>query len=498
MYVKLYCISCSILCSINAEGPKSDMAEAQRTFRKQTSVECVDSTSKAALSYIRPFYQRIPNVDEISPSTSALDAFIRKLKPGEQIPRCSPDCKHEYCRIAFYTKANRQYSFGDRMEVCPLCLRISKNSKKSHIFPECLLKQYNDIHGTLDSDKNFILDPSRGFTDTDSMCHFMFCKKCEKAGSAEEQYLLNAYLKIMGSEGDTYISVEDSHKLRHILAVILFRGALLAINFEDKKSKESLISFLELRDYCSKKKIGDYRKTDTAGKVHVFVLHNIPFSQPPPDVPESPILDFQLRNPALTELINTEFMYTKFDCFHVIFECGPSYNYPSCFSGDPVEDHFDLPSPQDAMNIFPKFLLKHNMDQIPHIASKLVGASQICAILQIFRMKSAGGEYECAKAETKRQCHVKKDRGIILSKTDLNPEERSKLVNVARMKSPLVNSRIEGRNTKFMKALKYKNEKLQNENQELKQKLLLHEQDPMANSGSLEYVNPIQETKIDV
>ncbi|SMN12498.1 hypothetical protein SPBRAN_1280 [uncultured Candidatus Thioglobus sp.] len=214
-----------------------------------------------------------------------------------------------------------------------------------------------------------------------------------------------------------------------------------------------------------------------------------------PSVISNPILDFQLRNPTFTELINdekTEFMYTKFDCFHVelpIIE--HSYNYRSCFSGNPVEDHFDLPSPKDAMDFSPNFLLKHNLSQIPHIASQLVRVSPVCLILQMFKMKLAGGEYDnSADLPTGTIGCTKKDRGTKLSRKDLLQEDRKKLVNAARMRSPLVNSRIE---EKGMKALQSENRELQNQIQELKQKLLLHVQNPtpMASSSSQEYVSPV-------
>lgn len=63
------------------------------------------------------------------------------------------------------------------------------------------------------------------------------------------------YLQIISGiearlEAHLYINEQLSHKLRHVLALLLFRGALLAIDLENEAEVDFFPKLFELRKYC--------------------------------------------------------------------------------------------------------------------------------------------------------------------------------------------------------------------------------------------------------
>ena len=297
----------------------------------------------------------------------------------------------------FYLAVNQCFLYGHNITLCALCRQQKEksDSPKSHIFPESLLDSYRKIH--CEQEKGFIYDPATQRTKrAGTLVYPLFCKKCECDASNEENFLRDFYLQIMGpdeSQKDKHpeILAFRSHKLRHILAIVLLRGILMAVNiWNEIMSYDNFFTvFLELREYCLETELKSYSKSPFAQKVHLFLFPNAHFNIQN----EKPnyLFNFQLRNPQFTTVIkvgNSSCFYMKFDCFHCLVPLVPLVNNGdlgflntpgSCFADCNYlseEDSFILLHHKEAMEIFPRVLLEYNQVEAGQLLDHFLGVSK--------------------------------------------------------------------------------------------------------------------------
>ena len=254
--------------------------------------------------------------------------------------------------LTFYKNAFKYYREGKKTDLCPLCLQTKEENKKggvidcdSHIFSRCFLESYFKIHGQV-VDPEFIYDGISQKSKTwNNLTWILFCRNCETNVADEENLLNQIYLQIAGKDGrEITIARANALKVRHILAVILFRGMLLGVDILDGYEDQFWETFLQLREYCSTKleKDGD---PPYLPKFLVYVLSNEHYNKDDPKLWYH--MDFLLRNPQLTSMIKINeknvFLYYKMDIFHCMF---------------PIKT--DIPIEEDKLFCeFPPFLWKY-------------------------------------------------------------------------------------------------------------------------------------------
>lgn len=377
-------------------------------------------------------------------------------------------------------------------DVCPLCACAKQeNPPRSHIFPEALLRAFSKIH--CNDDTNFIWDWSDGCErGASSLSYPIFCQKCETAASNEERILKNVYLKYMSSKKEQLcIPPKLSHQLRHILAILLFRGALLGIEFQQELKKTFFQVLRELHSYCLENNFKNYKKFPISEKIHLFFLPNTYFS--PHNITSTSTIDYQLRNPQFTSVVVDNgfvFLYTKFDCFHCVLPIKDDSNYfaankCSSFAGCKEDGknfylrHLNLQERQTPLLYFPKLLFDYNLSQIGNLTHQLLSIrSTKGCIIQSLRTKQ------------KTELYIPKDRSVALKPdqgenimdtveltgelceqdmpTDQNVKKSDKLLEEARKLSPFTNTNSES------DKLRADNKILKAENQKLQQQLSRH------------------------
>lgn len=309
--------------------------------------------------------------------------------------------------------------------MCILCGKSGVVLQNSHIFSRAALEAYNAIHcADNNAGGKYILD-DRTPKGHDKLTRPLHCGDCERMCSKIEGIFRNVYVQIesFGSPdfrtGEKDVKVEssllrigkeDSYVVLLMLGIMLYRGAFVGINYNSIKETSvcnKLDTVLEeLRQCCYKalKAIYNCKDKDNYGavideecrntlqKLRVFLLHNTPFSHYNADLTVT--LDFQLHCPSFTVLAVSAddiFLYTKFDCFHVVLPVGdniPSSFKESVFSPDNfVGDFFYLPRPIAAMHIFPTILLTYNMEEIPRLLELLasITCNNILIVTESFR-----------------------------------------------------------------------------------------------------------------
>lgn len=302
----------------------------------------------------------------------------------------------------FYIQANQLFIFGRTIGICPLCTRQKKKKgePRSHIFPRALLELYAAIH--CKGDGQFIYDLSDGKPRGAPGLSFpLFCDSCENNGSKEEGLLKDVYLQILGSESARFpITVVRVNKLKHILAILMFRGILLGVNFLKEVLNAYFTDFYEvfiqLRDYCYETECEFYKNKEISNRIYLSLLPNSHFTKYNFD--PSYILDLQLRNPEFTSVVvikGAVFLYTKFDCFHCTLPITPTHNKSlrgsSCFDLS-FKDLYDFPNQRLGVQIFPQLLLDYNLSKIEKLAYHLFlfnnSAFMTCkCIVQRFKMR---------------------------------------------------------------------------------------------------------------
>ena len=234
---------------------------------------------------------------------------------------------------------------------------------KSHIFPSCILKLYKKIH-CKPVDKEFIYDQiSCTYKGGNALSFPIFCRACELNASKEEGALKDMYLKLTGTTDEEHLS-NDYYMVKHILAVILFRGMLLGVNFlkEIEANQDFFYIFDLLREYCFS---ADYESC-WVSKFHVFILGNKHYNPNNKDPRYKHPLELQLRNPQFTTMVKTNegqdvFLYMKFDCFHCVL---------------PIKSTTIRFPEKEAFHKFPLFLWKYNLQEVGILVPQLISTER--------------------------------------------------------------------------------------------------------------------------
>ena len=365
----------------------------------------------------------------------------------------------------FFLFANQMYRYGcPSFGVCSICLKkmgkrcVSQNSNISprcHIFPNSLLKQYKEIHDPAGKNE-FIFNQYIGRKIPAQTLSFQFfCQRCENAASKEEQFLVGLYLQIMGAKDDyrLRLSSNDAEKLKHILAVIMFRGMLLGVDFFEETPKEYFddlfTTLFKLREFCDTFDSPRYSDSPISKRIQVFLLPNAHFNAG--NIDPTYILDLQLRNPLFTTVINQKgtkeaYLYTKFDCFHWVLPVHESYgnflNQSSCFI-IPEENGYCLPRRAEGVSLFPRFLVNYNIHQIGNLIQvfgsdeyrKAFGSHEtsVCVIQDLKRGMNIWHTPPLQETEDKNEIIVDVDKIDITKMT-------GKLITEAKKKSPIAES----------------------------------------------------------
>ena len=248
--------------------------------------------------------------------------------------------------LHFFVGANKLYRSGEKCPVCPICLKLKKESggqQKSHVIPKGILHYYWKMHSTSEK-TDYILDFSRDERlAAGSLTYQLLCGDCETYYSTTEQHLLNVYVYLAANPNiDIIITHKDMYAtswLKHILANILFRGVLTNIDLDERFWQESIIDEVySLWKFCT-------RASSTLPNLKVFLLPNKPFCSNLGDFMYP--FEILIRMPRCTELIQQKdegmFLYTKFDCFHVVLPlCETSRAYFETFNNGLVAKDCDL------------------------------------------------------------------------------------------------------------------------------------------------------------
>ena len=395
----------------------------------------------------------------------------------------------------YYFLENQLLLFYEKSTVCPLCTRYCEEKKKSHIFPNSLWREYSNIH--CKGDEDFIYDFSPGEKKRSrGLTYPLLCGICETKASREEDLLKHVYVNIMGLDQDKqlHIKADFADILKHILAILLFRGIMVWINFWEESLKDYynkfLENFIDLRNYCTAD-INDPRTKEmqVSKKIHLFLLRNGHFN--PNNIDPTYILDLQLRIPQYTTIVNSEgkvFLYTKFDCFHCILPITDnchSLMENSCFANYTKEDGIVLPTAYEAIQLFPQTLLDFNLSKTSELLGDVLKIrfprpfqcliqSQLLRRMPVYYSKypvQAGSEQIELQRDHENLLEKARNASPLVNRT-YKPiiEKLSKDLKAAEEKSKADNDKFQSKKKECNK-LKNENKKLVRENEKLKTEL---------------------------
>ena len=326
---------------------------------------------------------QISSIKQLVSSNKPKSDVIKILKYNTEGMLRNPN----FDRRLFYCLATQLYRLGEPTSICPLCLlnkevrRLPNNKAEHpdcHIFPRSLLEEYKQIHCDIDDDRFIYNQFSDDFTSSGKLTFPLFCQVCDNAASKEERLLKKIYSRIARTKDKRLsISSQDAKMLKHILALLMFRGMLLGVNFLEEFSPQVMEKFELLRKYCSTNESNEYDQHSAISKqFHVFILPNTNYNIYNPH--STYIIDLQLRNPCLTTVVRTKdgdiHWYMKFDTFHCVLpvECRNTLPLESSCFYDPQEreekKRYELPFGMEGFQIFPEFLWAFNLCQLGILA----------------------------------------------------------------------------------------------------------------------------------
>lgn len=275
------------------------------------------------------------------------------------------------------------YKIEHFVSICPLCYsekhtkrrRGNETDPKSHLWPAALFRSYKSIHQPDGSSDFSFLDTS---TNTprkiriDNISIRMFCDECEGATGDIEEKLLHMYNFLM-ARPDVDVEFRNENSWFHkVLAVTMFRGALVNCNLI-KELHQKNYSFFEALDdlltFCTTPN----HQLPPSRDIFVFML---PHDSYMPDFDLMHAFEIQLRNPEFTcvtklqtEDFSGTFLYMQFDCIHCVYPlCDVSYKYfhdhcPDNYSSSVGAETVVFPSSSARKYLFPKALLDINFSR---------------------------------------------------------------------------------------------------------------------------------------
>ena len=253
------------------------------------------------------------------------------------------------------TAANKLYRLGEKCPVCPMCLKDKSTNggqRKSHVIPEAILDYYKQIHGTSEHGHGYMYDFSRNERlSAQGLYYQLLCGECEIEYSKTEKSLAMVYPKLAA---DPHNNLTINHEgtdtpamwLIYVLTNILLRGVLANIDLDNHFQEQEIMDEVYfLWTFCRAKLDVIYASKMSVPNLKVFFLPNKALSQSLIDFLFP--LEMLLRMPRCTELIQYEkegsFLYTKFDCFHVVLPlCEQSRAYFEAFDNGLEVDNYSL------------------------------------------------------------------------------------------------------------------------------------------------------------
>ena len=298
---------------------------------------------------------------------------------------------NEYFRMGAEEPPNRK---------CIRCQRPKNQKINSHIIPRSLLDEFRKIH--CHNLENFMYDISGDVQKTKDLTYPLLCQKCEKniylmcpaclkpncrKPINHEEKLRNVYLLLLSKGEITVVNSKqdfnehtDNLKCQNrwfsrILAEIMLRGVFVSKTFTTilksyKPDFEALWRFAcGLQNECT---------------IKLFLLPDGPVSQTGGFRDFLFPLELILRAPHLTELYQSEdngaFLYTQFDCFHLVLPLDDKSQIYFLPKIDLSQDNISLDRsqyPSDYITLedsqyFPGALLRINKERYPRYASGLL------------------------------------------------------------------------------------------------------------------------------
>lgn len=257
---------------------------------------------------------------------------VQKASPTQQSYPEFDVLTHNNHPLHDLISASESLRAGDNCRMCPMCYKEKQRFIKSHIFPRGLLTVFKRIHCSLKKGdhEDFIYDFSRGVRmGPKALSYQMLCEDCEKltkfkrwcettkteVNVCEETLLRELYIFLMDKPSKECIKVPNDHSwLQHVLANIMYRGLLVSENLSGSfKDKNFLQAFFALQEYCRTREVMKH-------PFYLFLLPNQPFNEEL--IAFMYPFEYILRNPMFSSVFrDTEignFVYTKFDCFHLV------------------------------------------------------------------------------------------------------------------------------------------------------------------------------------
>ena len=307
----------------------------------------------------------------------------------------------EFDKKIYFCIATRLFRMGTNTSLCAICLdqkekeerRLKGNAREHpmcHVFPRSLLDVYKQIHCPHHPDEfiyNSYSEDDNKFVSIHKLAFPLFCQVCDNDASEEENFLKTKYTDIMEAGGKCLsITREDSEKLKHVLALIMFRGILLGIDFLEENDLRFYRIFEDLRQYVSQfsKDYSDYQKHQISKDFHIFILPNVCFNSE--NRLSTYIIDLQLHNPQFTTVVKADngskYLYMKFDIFHCVLaietSSSPDVLQKSCFHAN--ETSYSIPIGNEGIQLLPEFLMTYNMNRVKVLAWQLGMLKKSCML----------------------------------------------------------------------------------------------------------------------
>ena len=301
----------------------------------------------------------------------------------------------DFDKNMFFCVATRLFRMGESTSLCAICLqqkinqRLKENASEHpmcHIFPRTLLDAYKKVHCPPDQDEfiyNSYSEDDDKFVSSKKLAFPLFCQACDNSASEEENCLKIKYIQIVGTDERLIVTREDGEKLKHILALIMFRGALLGVDFPEENDRQFYEIFEKLRQYVShfSKDYREYQKDPISEHFHVFILPNFCFNSGNPLA--AFIIDLQLRNPQFTTVVKagdgSKYLYMKFDIFHCLLAIEvshPNLLQLSCFHANGT--FYSIPIGNEGIQLLPEFLMTYNMNRMKVLTWQLRMLKKSC------------------------------------------------------------------------------------------------------------------------
>ena len=265
--------------------------------------------------------------------------------------------------------ANQVFLAGGGSQVCLLCNHQgpSRSTINCHIFPECLLKVYRDVHNL--QEECFIYDCVREENvGPESLTYKLFCGECDGEASTSEKMMKVLYLEVnenypKRTRAPIIDRQNEKWSICYLIALMFLRGLivnedLMDIIYNSKHCKLVLGAIMWLLDFAK-------NRTEPP-KIFQYLVPLEPLNKQLTDTQYC--YNMHLRCLQFTRFYEEEegpFLYLQFDFFHWILPLDDSmisYLQKSIENGEKalltVEDSTEFLSEDQRKLIYPDILVR--------------------------------------------------------------------------------------------------------------------------------------------